>query len=106
MADGRLVYSTDGGDQRGRGESEPVGPPVGDGIVRVSREKTGRRGKTVTSVRGLPAAAVAAVAADLKKQCGAGGAVKDGVVEIQGDHRDKVAARLQARGHVVKISGG
>ncbi|HEY3543668.1 MAG TPA: hypothetical protein VGK79_14125 [Gaiellaceae bacterium] len=106
MADGRLVYSTDGGDRRRRREREPAAAPGGDGIARVSREKTGRRGKTVTIVRGLPAAEVAAVAADLKKQCGAGGAVKDGTVEIQGDHRDKVAARLQARGHVVKIAGG
>jgi len=106
MSDSRLVYSTDGGDQRQRREQGRAAAPDGDGIVRVSREKTGRRGKTVTSVRGLPPADVAAVAADLKKQCGAGGAVKDGVVEIQGDHRDKVAARLQARGHVVKIAGG
>ena len=77
-----------------------------DGVVRVFREKAGRRGKTVTVVRGLPRRELDGVASDLKKLCGAGGAVKDGAVEIQGDHRDKVVARLQAQGHTVKPAGG
>ena len=77
-----------------------------DGVVRVFREKGGRRGKVVTVVRGLPPNALAETASDLKRQCGAGGAVKEGAVEIQGDHRDKVAARLQSRGYDVKLAGG
>ncbi|HET8528642.1 MAG TPA: hypothetical protein VFL60_07020 [Gaiellaceae bacterium] len=77
-----------------------------DGVVRVFREKGGRRGKTVTVVRGLPHADLRAVAADLKRLCGAGGAVKEGAVEIQGDHREKVVARLAADGYRVKAAGG
>ena len=104
----RLVYSTDDGDRR---RSEPERPPrsapdPGDGVVRVSREKGGRRGKTVTIVRGLPRGDVAPVAAELKKLCAAGGSVVEGEVEIQGDHRDKVAARLRDRGYAVKLAGG
>ena len=110
MSDSRLVYSTGDGDRRARPKKQraakPGGPPLPqDGVVRVFRE--GRRGgKPVVVVRGLPADDLAAVAADLKKLCGAGGAVKDGAVEIQGDHREKIAARLEARGHRVKLAGG
>lgn len=99
-----LVYSTDGG----RVAETPAASsqkPQGDGIVRVSRSKAGRRGKTVTIIEGLPAAAAAGVAVELKKLCGSGGAVKDGVVEIQGDHRDRVVARLEGR-YRVKRAGG
>jgi translation initiation factor 1 len=81
-------------------------PLPNDGVVRVFRDKTGRRGKTVTVVRGLPHADLATVAAELKKLCGAGGAVKDGAVEIQGDHREKVVARLLAQGYRAKPAGG
>jgi translation initiation factor 1 len=108
VPEGRLVYSTEQGDQRGdRRKDERAAP--GDssgGPVRVWREKGGRKGKTVTIVRGLPRGNLAAVAADLKKLCGAGGAVKDGAVEIQGDHRDKVVARLQSQGYAAKPAGG
>lgn len=108
----RLVYSTDGGDLRERdrerraqrpGRRGPQTPD--DGVVRVFREKGGRGGKVVTVVRGLPGD-LAAVARDLKRHCGSGGAVKDGAVEIQGDHRAKVVARLEAQGHRVKAAGG
>lgn len=74
--------------------------------MRVFREKGGRGGKVVTVVRGLPARELADVASELKRLCGAGGAVKDGAVEIQGDHREKVAARLRAQGRRVKLAGG
>lgn len=74
--------------------------------MRVFREKGGRSGKTVTVVRGLPAGDLAAVASDLKRHCGSGGAAKDGAVELQGDHREKVAARLQSQGYRVKLAGG
>jgi translation initiation factor 1 len=107
----RLVYSTDGGDERRRAKQKPApaevrGPSLPqDGVVRVFREKAGRGGKTVTVVRGLQGG-LAAVASDLKRHCGTGGSVKGGAVEIQGDHRDKVAARLRATGHTVKLAGG
>ncbi len=110
MSNSRLVYSTSDGDQRSRNtarrELAQQRPPHADGVVRVSRETSGRRGKTVTVVRGLPAREVQAVASDLKRLCGAGGAVKEDAVEIQGDHRDKVAARLRTGGYDVKLAGG
>jgi translation initiation factor 1 len=107
VSNSRLVYSTDDGDRRREPEptARPSAPPS-DGIVRVSREKSGRRGKTVTIVRGLPAGALAAAATDLKRLCGTGGTVKEGTIELQGDHRDKAAARLRAQGHEVKLAGG
>jgi translation initiation factor 1 len=74
-------------------------------VVRVSRTSSGRKGKTVTLVTGLPPGDLKAVAKDLKRHCGSGGAVKEGVVEIQGDHRDKIAARLEGR-YSVKLAGG
>ena len=109
MANSRLVYSTDDGDQRrGRKDTGKARAPdvPRDGVVRVFREKGGRGGKTVTVVRGLPAGDLAKVASDLKRHCGSGGSVKDGAVEIQGDHREKVAARLAAQGFQVKLAGG
>jgi translation initiation factor 1 len=80
----------------------------GDGIVRVSRETKGRGGKAVTVVRGLSleAAAVAAIGKQLRAACGAGGTVKDGVLEVQGDHCDRVMEWLKAQGWVVKRAGG
>ena len=107
MSNSRPVYSTEGGDLRRTGERRlPPQEPPGDGIVRISREKGGRGGKTVTVVRGLDPGDLKSVASDLKRLCGSGGAVKDGTVEIQGDHREKIAARLQAQGHRVKLAGG
>lgn len=108
MPEGRLVYSTEGGDRRSRRTVPPKASPQppDDGVVRVFREKGGRRGKTVTVVRGLPAGELAAAATDLKRHCGAGGSVKEGAVELQGDHREKVAARLESRGYRVKLAGG
>lgn len=107
MADSRRVYSTAEGDLRKAAAGSRTAPAVpSDGIVRVSRETSGRRGKTVTVVRGLPPRDLASVASDLKRQCGSGGAAKEGVVEIQGDHRTKVVARLESRGYRVKLAGG
>ncbi|HEV7639420.1 MAG TPA: hypothetical protein VGO39_00965, partial [Gaiellaceae bacterium] len=101
MSNSRLVYSSGDGDQRKR--REPAGKASGpdlprDGIVRIFRGKGGRGGKTMSVVRGLPPRDLDAVAKDLKKHCGSGGTVKDGAVEIQGDHREKIAARLTAQG--------
>lgn len=82
--------------------------PAGDGIVRVSRETKGRGGKAVTVVRGLAldAAALTQLAKQLKAACGTGGTVKEGAIEIQGDHAAKLVALLQAQGHSVKRAGG
>ena len=81
--------------------------PSGDGVVRVSRQNKGRGGKTVTLVQGLAldAAALAALGKQLRSACGSGGTVKDGVIEIQGDHCDKVMAALQQQGHRPKRTG-
>jgi translation initiation factor 1 len=122
----RLVYSTEGGAQRvcptcGRridrcscGAARAARPPPGpkrpavpnDGVVRVFRDRGGRKGKTVTLVTGLPASRLDEVATLLKRAAAAGGAVRDGAVEIQGDHRDLVASRLGALGFRVKLAGG
>lgn len=114
-AAGGLVYSTEGGRmcpacRRPVAEcvcGKAVAPPGGDGIVRVSRETKGRGGKAVTLVRGLalPPDALAQLARQLKTACGGGGTVKDGVVEVQGDHVDKLVALLQAQGRTVKRAG-
>ncbi len=85
-----------------------VAPASTDGIVRISRETKGRGGKTMTVIRGLPLdpAALDKLAKQLKSTCGSGGTAKDGVIEIQGDHCDKVMAQLLAQGHNVKRAGG
>lgn len=101
----RLVYSTEGGRAPEDPPATAPGPPGGDGVVRVSRTSSGRRGKTVTLVTGLPAGDVAAVAKELKRLCGSGGSAKDGVVEIQGDQRERIIAHLQGR-YRVKAAGG
>jgi translation initiation factor 1 len=76
--------------------------------VRVGREVSGRSGKGVSIIAGLPLAGeeLEALATRLKKLCGAGGAVKDGTIEIQGDHRDRLVAELQKLGYEAKRSGG
>ena len=80
----------------------------GDGVVRVGREVKGRRGKAVTTVSGvpLPEDELRSLAGELKRRCATGGAVKDGVIEIQGDHRDLLVSELEGRGYTVKRSGG
>ena len=82
--------------------------PTSDGVVRVSLDTKGRVGKGVTVVRGLALDAVAltALGKQLKAACGSGGTVKEGAVEVQGDHRERVMATLKAQGFVVKRSGG
>ncbi|MBC8137941.1 MAG: translation initiation factor Sui1 [Fibrella sp.] len=79
-----------------------------DGIVRVGRETKGRKGSGVTTVTGLPMndAQLAELCTGLKKRCGSGGTVKDGVIEIQGDHRDSLVEELTKKGYTVKRVGG
>lgn len=84
-------------------------PPVkSDGIVRVGRETKGRKGKGVTTVTGVPLAGddLKKLARELKQQCGTGGTLKNDVIEIQGDHREKLIELLKAKGWPVKRSGG
>lgn len=82
--------------------------PSGDGTVRVARETKGRKGAGVTVVTGLPlgGAELAALAKALKQRCGSGGTVKDGRIELQGDHRDLVVTELRQRGFAAKRVGG
>lgn len=104
--DSRLVYST----ETGRIKDEKKAPvrEKGDGIVRIQRQTKGRKGKGVSLVTGLDLddAALKLVAAELKKVCGCGGAIKDGIIEIQGDKRDQIKAYLEKKGHTVKLAGG
>lgn len=114
---GGLVYSTAGG-RMCPSCRQPLSTclcaaaakaaPRGDGTVRVSRDNKGRGGKTVTLVRGLALddAALQAMGKRLRTACGAGGTVKDGVLEVQGDHTDRVLAWLLQQGISAKRSGG
>lgn len=113
----RLVYSTDGGrtcpDCRKAlaqcaCKAAAASAPRGDGQVRVSRERQGRGGKTVTVVRGLALndTDLAALGKQLRQACGSGGTARDGVLEIQGDHRDRVLQWLLQHGHAAKAAGG
>lgn len=78
--------------------------PATDGVVRVSLETKGRKGKGVTVIRGVPLGvdALAEFGKQLRQGCGSGGTIKDGVIEVQGDHRDTVLEMLKARGWKVK----
>jgi translation initiation factor 1 len=89
-------------------KSQAKAAPAGDGKVRVSRETKGRGGKCVTLVKGvaLDAVALAALGKQLRAACGSGGTVKDGVIEVQGDHCDSVMAALLKLGHDPKRVGG
>lgn len=82
--------------------------PPRDGIVRLMRETKGRKGKGVTLISGLPLEgdALKHLAKSLKQKCGSGGSIKDGVVEIQGDHRATLENELGKLGYTVKRSGG
>ena len=81
---------------------------TGDGVVRIGRETKGRKGKGVTTISGVPLdpSGLLTLGKELKKRCGSGGTVKDGTIEIQGDHRDILLEELQKRGYRVKRSGG
>jgi translation initiation factor 1 len=128
----RLVYSTDGTDagrveaksstpspsrspSKGRSAARPGASgapsrpqPPADGFVRLQREKKGRGGKTVTIVTGLPGGLAdrEALLKVLKQHCGAGGTVEGETLEIQGDHRERIRAKLESLGHRVKLAGG
>jgi translation initiation factor 1 len=79
-----------------------------DGIIRIQREVKGRKGKTVTTVSAFQLAddELKSLAAQLKRKCGTGGSVKDGIIIIQGDHRDALLSELQKQGYTAKLAGG
>jgi len=110
------VYSTESG-KLGPDCNEPAAksscrkkqePAKGDGIVRLLRETKGRKGKGVTLITGLPLGSeeLKNLAKTLKQKCGSGGSIKDGVIEIQGDHRDMLELELVGLGYKVKRAGG
>ncbi|MCC7598086.1 translation initiation factor Sui1 [Janthinobacterium sp. FW305-129] len=114
---GGLVYSTETGRMcpacrqplaQCACQAQAKAAPIGDGVVRVSRQTKGRGGKSVTVVKGLPldAIALALLGKQLRTQCGSGGTVKDGVIEVQGDHVETVMAALAKLGHQPKKAGG
>jgi len=115
----RLVYSTEKGDLCPRcGEAltdcicaeqaEQIRIAAMDGVVRIRRETSGRKGKAVTTISGVPRVEsdLKALLKTLKQGCGSGGAVKEGVIEIQGDHRDKLKTLMEKEGFTVKLAGG
>lgn len=104
----RLVYSTDQGRIKAPKQSPEVKVSAGDGIVRLMRESKGRGGKGVTLVCGLGLAEkdLKDLSKKLKQHCGTGGTVKDGVIEIQGEQRERLLPYLEALGYKVKIAGG
>jgi translation initiation factor 1 len=121
MDDSRLVYSTESGricpscglpttrctcKKKKTVKKQSISP--NDGIVRIRREVKGRKGKTITTVVGVPLndKKLQQFAKTLKRLCGTGGTVKDGVIIIQGDHRDTLLKEIKQQGYTVKLAGG
>ena len=120
MISSRLVYSTETGRicpkcnrpqpkcicKKAEAKSGTQGP--NDGIIRIRRETKGRKGKTVTAIYGFQSddTSLKKIATELKNRCGTRGSVKDGVIVIQGDHRDTVKGELAKQGYQVKLAGG
>jgi len=104
----QVVWSTTDGDLRKARDPRRVVHATDGGPVRVRREVAGRRGKAATTVSNLAMTdeQLRELAGRLKKRCGVGGSVKDGVIELQGDHRDVVVAVLEGEGHRVVLAGG
>ncbi len=116
MSKDRLVWSSEtGGNCLSCGKrldrcvcSQKTSRPAGDGIVRIKREVKGRRGKTVTTVSGIPLPddELRQLASKLKQRCGTGGSLAEGVIIIQGDHRNTLKPELEKMGYQVKLAGG
>jgi translation initiation factor 1 len=104
----RVVWSSTDGDLRKARDPQFKARIAAGGRVKVRRETSGRRGKAVTTVADVPLddAGLKALAGRLKKRCGVGGSVKDGVIELQGDHRDAVVEVLRADGYDAVLAGG
>ena len=121
MKNSRLVYSTNSGrictqcgkplSDCGCRKKKPSNRQTeypSDGVVRIRREVKGRKGKTVTAIFGIPLKDrdLQQFVKVLKQRCGTGGAVKDGVVIMQGDHRDALLDEIKKQGYVAKLAGG
>jgi translation initiation factor 1 len=124
VKDSRLVYSTESGricpkcgnpvagcrckNKKTKTSAAPQPGFPADGVVRIRKEVKGRKGKAVTAVYGLPLQTdeLQRLAKTLKQRCGSGGTLKDGVVIIQGDHRQTLLSEIQKEGFTVKLSGG
>ena len=106
MSDSTLVYSTESGCIKE--EKAPTIRPKGDGIVRIQRQTSGRKGSGVCLITGLNLndTGLKTLAAELKKRCGCGGSVKNGIIEIQGEKRDLLKQLLEQKGFKVKLAGG
>ncbi len=116
-AESRLVYSTEFGRScpdcrqplnKCQCQSKITLAPSSDGVVRVGLETKGRKGKGVTVVKGLAIdpAALLQLGKQLRSACGAGGTTKDGVIEVQGDHCERLIETLKAQGHNARRAGG
>ena len=107
MQNSRLVYSTDGGRIPEQKKPEQRSTSK-DGVVRIHRETKGRKGKGVSLIKGLdlPADELKLLGSELKKKCGCGGAVKEGIIEVQTDDREKLRTLLTGKGFTVKLAGG
>ena len=106
--DAKVVWSSSDGDLRKARDPQLKARLQDGGRVKVRRETSGRRGKAVTTVSGVPLGddGLRELAGRLKKRCGVGGSVKDGIIELQGDHRDTVVEVLEADGYDVVLAGG
>ncbi|MGK0440931.1 MAG: translation initiation factor 1 [Pseudohongiellaceae bacterium] len=113
----RVVFSTDKGKicpdcqhaiDGCQCQNQKNNTPLGDGIIRIQRETKGRKGKGVTLISGLPLTAneLKKLAKELKQKCSTGGAIKGGIIEIQGDQRNTLKTLLEKEGYKVKLSGG
>jgi translation initiation factor 1 len=104
--DSVLVFSTESGRIKPTVSTDQT--PTGDGIVRIRRETKGRKGKGVITISGvqLDSKGLKTLAKDLKKHCGCGGSVKDGIIEIQGDNREVIKELLEKKNFQVKLAGG
>lgn len=106
MSNNPLVYSTEIGRVKIKKPQQAV--EKGDGIVRIQRQVSGRKGKGVSVISGLVLSGVelGKMASELKKRCGCGGSVKNNTIEIQGENRELLKQLLEQKGYTVKIAGG
>jgi len=106
----KTVWSSEDGDLRKPGDKTTIvnSPPPQQQTIYLHRESKGRGGKAVTLIKGLVLSEgdLSALTKKLKQTCGSGGTVKDGVIEIQGEHREKIADTLRTLGYKVKVAGG